>query len=43
VQAAYGLDEPPDAATINRIGEAWRPWRTLASLYLWRSLDTTPL
>jgi DNA-3-methyladenine glycosylase II len=43
VQAAYGLDEVPDAATINRIGEAWRPWRTLASLYLWRSLDTTPI
>jgi DNA-3-methyladenine glycosylase II len=43
VQTAYGLDELPNAATINRLGEAWRPWRTLASLYLWRSLDTTPL
>jgi DNA-3-methyladenine glycosylase II len=43
VQVAYGLDELPDAATINRIGDAWRPWRTLASLYLWRSLDTTPI
>jgi DNA-3-methyladenine glycosylase II len=43
VQAAYELDELPNAATINRLGEAWRPWRTLASLYLWRSLDTTPL
>jgi DNA-3-methyladenine glycosylase II len=43
VQVAYELDGLPDAATITRIGEPWRPWRTLASLYLWRSLDTTPL
>jgi DNA-3-methyladenine glycosylase II len=43
VQVGYGLDELPDAATITTIGDRWRPWRTLASLYLWRSLDTTPV
>jgi DNA-3-methyladenine glycosylase II len=42
VQVAYGLAELPDAAEITRIAEAWRPWRTLASLYLWRSLDVMP-
>jgi DNA-3-methyladenine glycosylase II len=26
-----------------RIGETWRPWRTVASWYLWRSLDPLPV
>ena len=43
VQTAYGLDELPDAAEIERIAEPWRPHRSLASLYLWRSLDATPV
>jgi DNA-3-methyladenine glycosylase II len=25
------------------IGEAWRPWRTVATWYLWRSLDPLPV
>jgi 3-methyladenine DNA glycosylase/8-oxoguanine DNA glycosylase len=28
---------PPDA--VERHGRAWAPWRTVASWYLWRSLD----
>jgi DNA-3-methyladenine glycosylase II len=43
VQTAYGLNELPDAAEIGRIAEPWRPHRSLASLYLWRSLDATPV
>jgi DNA-3-methyladenine glycosylase II len=43
VQTAFGLDELPDAAEIERIAEPWRPHRSLASLYLWRSLDATPV
>jgi 3-methyladenine DNA glycosylase/8-oxoguanine DNA glycosylase len=42
VQLTYGLDELPKPAELERIAEAWRPWRSLASLYLWRSLDNTP-
>jgi DNA-3-methyladenine glycosylase II len=42
VQEAYGLDELPDAAEVERIAEPWRPHRSLACLYLWRSLDNTP-
>jgi DNA-3-methyladenine glycosylase II len=42
VERAYGLDEMPDAARLNEIGEPWRPNRSLASLYLWRSLDNEP-
>jgi DNA-3-methyladenine glycosylase II len=41
-QVAYGLDELPAAAELTRIAERWRPHRSLASLYLWRSLDATP-
>jgi DNA-3-methyladenine glycosylase II len=41
-QLAYGLAELPNGAELERIGEPWRPWRSLACLYLWRSLDNTP-
>jgi DNA-3-methyladenine glycosylase II len=42
VQEAYRLDELPDAGDVERIAEPWRPHRSLACLYLWRSLDNTP-
>lgn len=42
VQIAYGMDELPGPEELARIAEEWRPHRTLACLYLWRSLDNTP-
>jgi DNA-3-methyladenine glycosylase II len=42
IERAYDLDDLPDAATIERIAEPWRPYRTLACRYLWRSLDNEP-
>ena len=42
VQILHGLDELPTAAELERIAEPWRPHRSLASLYLWRSLDNEP-
>jgi DNA-3-methyladenine glycosylase II len=42
VERAYGLAELPDPAELTRIAEPWRPHRTLACRYLWRSLDATP-
>ncbi|MFL5894494.1 MAG: DNA-3-methyladenine glycosylase family protein [Thermoleophilaceae bacterium] len=42
VQINYGLDELPKAAELERIAEPWRPHRSLASLYLWESLDNRP-
>jgi DNA-3-methyladenine glycosylase II len=42
VQLAYGLDDLPGPGDLERIAEPWRPHRTLACLYLWRSLDNTP-
>jgi DNA-3-methyladenine glycosylase II len=43
VQIAYGLDELPGPTDLERIAEPWRPHRTLACLYLWRSLDNAPV
>lgn len=28
---------------VSEIGERWRPWRTVATWYLWRSLDPFPV
>jgi DNA-3-methyladenine glycosylase II len=42
VQIAYGLDELPGPTDLERIAEPWRPQRTLALLYLWRSLSNAP-
>lgn len=41
-QLAYGLGDLPDAAELEQLAEPWRPYRSLACLYLWRSLDNTP-
>ncbi|MGZ6617660.1 MAG: DNA-3-methyladenine glycosylase family protein [Solirubrobacteraceae bacterium] len=43
VMIHYRLDVLPDAATVERIAEPWRPHRTLACRYLWRSLEATPV
>ncbi len=34
---AYDLPERPGREELTRLGECWRPFRTAASLYLWRS------
>lgn len=39
----YGLPELPGPAEMERIAEPWRPHRTLASRFLWRSLEATPV
>ncbi len=35
----YGLAELPRPKQLLAYGERWRPWRTVASWYLWRSLE----
>ncbi len=42
IERAYDLDELPDAGAIERIALPWRPHRTLACRYLWRSLANEP-
>jgi DNA-3-methyladenine glycosylase II len=40
LQIVDGLDALPNARQLAQRGEPWRPYRTLASLYLWRVADT---
>jgi DNA-3-methyladenine glycosylase II len=42
VEIAYGLPGLPGPAELAEIAEPWRPHRSLACLYLWRSLDNAP-
>ncbi len=37
VQVAYTMAELPTAEQLVRMAEPWRPWRTVATWYLWRS------
>ena len=39
IQRLYGLRKKPKPDRIRKIGEAWRPYRTVACWYLWRSLE----
>lgn len=41
-ERVHDLPGPPDAKTLYRLAEPWRPHRTLASFYLWESLGATP-
>lgn len=43
VMVRYGLPAMPKPAEVIEIGERWRPHRTLACIYLWRSLNATPV
>ncbi len=42
VRGVYRLRKAPTAERIRKIGESWRPYRSVASWYLWRSLDNEP-
>jgi 3-methyladenine DNA glycosylase/8-oxoguanine DNA glycosylase len=42
VQRAYRLRKVPDARRLVKIGEPWRPYRSVACWYLWASLDNAP-
>jgi DNA-3-methyladenine glycosylase II len=42
IERAYALKALPDPPEMERIAEPWRPHRTLACRYLWRSLDNEP-
>ena len=42
IQRLYKLRKKPKADRIRKIGEAWRPYRTVACWYLWRSLENEP-
>ncbi len=42
IQLAY-FKRKPALSSIRRLGETWRPYRSVATWYLWRSLDPVPV
>lgn len=39
VKRAYGLPKRPTPKEVIPYGERWRPWRSIATWYLWRGLE----
>lgn len=39
IRLAYGLDAPPSRNDVLSRGEDWRPYRSVASWYLWRAAE----
>ncbi|MDH5479392.1 MAG: DNA-3-methyladenine glycosylase [Nitrosomonas sp.] len=39
----YNDNKPMDKKTICQVAKAWQPWRSVATWYLWRSLDPVPV
>lgn len=39
----YFSGEKQSRRTLEEFGERWRPWRSVATWYLWRSLDPLPV
>ena len=42
IQLGY-FKRPASLKTMRKLGENWRPWRSVATWYLWRSLDPMPV
>ena len=42
VQRLHGLAELPTRATVEEKAGPWRPWASIATWYMWRSLDAKP-
>jgi DNA-3-methyladenine glycosylase II len=43
IRVAYFGGRKVSVRTMKRLGETWRPWRSVATWYLWRSLDPVPV
>ena len=39
----YNANQPVSELKIRTISELWKPWRSVATWYLWRSLDPLPV
>ena len=42
IRKQYGLSETPTKATLVERAEPWRPYRSIATWYFWRSLGAVP-
>ncbi len=43
IRVAYFRNRKIALSTMRKLGESWRPWRSAATWYLWRSLDPVPV
>jgi len=43
IRGAYFRNRRIALKTMAKLGETWRPWRSVATWYLWRSLDPLPV
>ena len=43
IRVAYFKGRKVSLASMRKLGESWRPWRSVATWYLWRSLDPVPV
>ena len=42
MKRAYRMRSAPNPDRLRRVAEPWRPWRTVACWYLWKSLEVVP-
>src|SRR5262249_55023640 len=42
VRRQYNLPEQPDKAKLVKLAELWRPYRSIATWFLWRSFGPVP-
>jgi DNA-3-methyladenine glycosylase II len=43
IRVSYFRNRKIALSTMRKLGESWRPWRSVATWYLWRSLDPLPV
>jgi len=43
IRKLYNLEALPDRKTTERFGQKWKPYCSIASWYLWRSLELKPV
>jgi DNA-3-methyladenine glycosylase II len=43
IRVSYFKNRAVSLARMKKLGEGWRPWRSVATWYLWRSLDPVPV
>ena len=43
MRVAYFKGRKVSLKRMKKLGETWRPWRSVATWYLWRSLDPVPV
>ncbi|HJX19541.1 MAG TPA: hypothetical protein VJ454_01020, partial [Steroidobacteraceae bacterium] len=43
IRLSYFKGRKPSLQRMKKLGETWRPWRSVATWYLWRSRDPLPV